>query len=146
MTLVVLPNIFVFNIMLPLLYPFADSALIFGLIFGAWHTLVLPFIAFTMFDMAYAMWGVWGEPKMFKLLMAVPLQRVVYRQLLYYTVMRGVVRALEGTGSAWNKFAKMGETRRFYFTSMLTPVPSPITSTEVCRGSAAAVFLCAVQR
>jgi hypothetical protein len=127
MTMLVLPNIFIFNIVLPLMYPFADSALIVGIALGEWKTLVLPFLLFTMFDLLYAIWGVWKEKSAWKLMIAVPLQRVIYRQLLYYTVMKGVVRALEGTGSGWNKFQKVGETRRFYFTAMLTPVPSPLS-------------------
>jgi hypothetical protein len=64
-------------------------------------------------------------------MLAVPLQRIVYRQLLYYSVMKGVVRAIEGTGSGWNKFAKVGETKRFFFTSIVVPVPSSITGREV---------------
>jgi cellulose synthase/poly-beta-1,6-N-acetylglucosamine synthase-like glycosyltransferase/peptidoglycan/xylan/chitin deacetylase (PgdA/CDA1 family) len=124
MSLIVIPNIFIFNILLPLAYPFADSALLFGLIFGQWQTLVLPFVAFTTFDILYSLCGVWNEPSAWRLMVAVPLQRVVYRQLLYYTVMRGVVRAVEGTGSTWNKFAKVGETRRFYLSSLRAPAPS----------------------
>jgi cellulose synthase/poly-beta-1,6-N-acetylglucosamine synthase-like glycosyltransferase len=106
MSLVVMPNIFVYNILLPLTYPFADSALVFGLIFGEWHSLILPFLIFTGIDLLYAVWGVRGEPNKWKLMLAVPLQRVVYRQLLYYTVYKGFVRAIEGTGTSWNKFTK----------------------------------------
>jgi cellulose synthase/poly-beta-1,6-N-acetylglucosamine synthase-like glycosyltransferase/peptidoglycan/xylan/chitin deacetylase (PgdA/CDA1 family) len=127
MTLIVLPNIFIFNMMLPLIYPFADSAFIFGLFSSQWQTLILPFLLFTAFDLTYAMWGVWGEPNAWRLMLAVPLQRIVYRQLLYISVMRSVVRALEGTGSSWNKFAKMGETKRFFFTSIVVPVPSTLS-------------------
>jgi cellulose synthase/poly-beta-1,6-N-acetylglucosamine synthase-like glycosyltransferase len=130
MAFVVLPNIFIFNIVLPLAYPFADSAMLVGLFLGEWHTLILPFILFTAFDVIYAMWGVWKEPQAWRLILAVPLQRVVYRQLLYYSVMKGVVRAVEGTGSGWNKFNKMGETRRFFFTSMVVPVPSNISNAQ----------------
>ncbi|HVV39096.1 MAG TPA: glycosyltransferase [Candidatus Paceibacterota bacterium] len=129
-SLVVLPNVLIYNILLPLAYPFTDAALIFGLVFGEMHTLVLPFLLFTAFDMSYALWGVWKEPGAWRLLVAVPLQRVVYRQLLYYSVMRGVVRAFEGTGSTWNKFRKVGETKRFYVFDMLVPVPS-LTSAEL---------------
>lgn len=118
MSMVVMPNVFVYNILLPLTYPFADSALLFGLIFGEWRTLVAPFLIFTMLDLLYATWGLRGEPNKWKLMFAVPLQRVVYRQLLYYTVYRGLIRAIEGTGTVWNKFAKIGETRRFYLAAM----------------------------
>ena len=58
------------------------------------------------------------EQQKWKLMLTVPLQRVVYRQLLYYTVYRASIRAIEGTGTSWNKFAKTGETRRFYLAAM----------------------------
>jgi hypothetical protein len=118
MSLVVMPNIFIYNILLPLTYPLADSALLFGLIFGEWTTLILPFAIFTAVDLLYAVWGLRGEPNKWKLLLAVPMQRVVYRQLLYYTVYKGVIRAIEGSGMGWNKFTKTGETRRFYLAAM----------------------------
>jgi cellulose synthase/poly-beta-1,6-N-acetylglucosamine synthase-like glycosyltransferase/peptidoglycan/xylan/chitin deacetylase (PgdA/CDA1 family) len=123
MSLVVMSNIFVYNILLPLTYPFADSALVFGLLFGEWQTLVLPFVIFTILDLLYATWGLRGEPNRWKLMMAVPLQRVVYRQLLYYTVYKSFIRAIEGSGTVWNKFAKIGETKRFYM-SALTSAPN----------------------
>ncbi len=128
MSLVVLPNVFIYNIFLPLAYPFADASFIFGLVFGNLHALLLPFLLFTAFDLSYAFWGAWREPGAWRLMIAVPLQRVVYRQLLYYTVMRGVIRAFEGTGSSWNKFRKVGETKRFYVSDMLVPVPSPLSA------------------
>ncbi|HWB33954.1 MAG TPA: glycosyltransferase [Candidatus Paceibacterota bacterium] len=131
MTLVVLPNVLIYNILLPLAYPFTDAAFVFGLCFGEMRTLLLPFLIFTAFDMSYAAWGVWKEPGAWRLLIGVPLQRVVYRQLLYWSVMRGVIRAIEGSGAGWNKFRKAGETKRFYQSDLLVPVPSPITIADV---------------
>jgi cellulose synthase/poly-beta-1,6-N-acetylglucosamine synthase-like glycosyltransferase/peptidoglycan/xylan/chitin deacetylase (PgdA/CDA1 family) len=121
MSVIVMPNIFIFNILLPLTYPFADLALLIGLIFGEWHTMVLPFLLFSCVDIAYAAIGVWEEEETAKLLSGVPLQRVSYRQLIYYTVVKSVVRAIEGTGSGWNKFQKTGETQRFYFSNIQQP-------------------------
>ncbi len=142
MSLVVMPNIFIYNILLPLTYPFADSALVFGLIFGEWQTLVLPFVIFTILDLLYATWGLRGEQSRWKLMVAVPLQRIVYRQLLYYTVYKSFIRAIEGSGTVWNKFAKMGETKRFYMSALsnavgleVTPmpeaVPPPVPAQEI---------------
>lgn len=125
MSLIVMPNIVIFNIILPLTYPFADSALVFGLLFGDWTSLLLPFAIFTFFDLLYAWVGVRQEKQYVKLLGAVPLQRLVYRQLLYITVARSLVRALEGIGTGWNKFAKVGDTQRFYFSSIAATYPSP---------------------
>lgn len=123
MSTVVMPNIFIFNILLPLSYPFADGALIFGLLVGDWQNMVLPFLAFTILDLLYAGYGILDEKNPGRLLWGVPLQRVVYRQLLYYTVARSVVRAIEGSGLGWNKFAKIGETQRFYFASLTKKAP-----------------------
>ncbi|HTR18867.1 MAG TPA: glycosyltransferase [Candidatus Paceibacterota bacterium] len=125
MSLIVLPNIIVFNTLLPLTYPFSDLSLVIGLLVSDWHGLVLPFLLFTAFDVSYAAVGVWREKDRVRMLAYVPLQRFVYRQLLYYTVMRGLIRALEGTGSGWNKFSKIGETQRFYF-SALGESPEPV--------------------
>jgi hypothetical protein len=138
LAIVVLPNVLIYNILLPLAYPFTDMALVFGLVFGQLSSLLIPFLLFTIFDMSYALWGVWQEPGAWRLLVAVPLQRVVYRQLLYFSVMRGVVRAVEGTGSSWNKFRKVGETKRFYVFDMLVPVPS-LTSAEVSQTASPAL-------
>lgn len=131
MSLIVIPNIFFFNILLPLSYPFADSALIFGLLLSDWHGLLAPFAFFTMFDILYSAVGVWPERNRLKLLCMVPLQRIVYRQLLYYSVMRGVVRAVEGSGSGWNKFAKVGETQRFYFSAVSSTAPITQSETQI---------------
>jgi cellulose synthase/poly-beta-1,6-N-acetylglucosamine synthase-like glycosyltransferase/peptidoglycan/xylan/chitin deacetylase (PgdA/CDA1 family) len=128
MTWIVMPNIFIFNILLPLSYPFADSALIVGLFISDWAGLLAPFAFFTILDVVYASIGAWPEKNRWKLICMVPLQRIVYRQLLYYSVMRGVVRAIEGTGSGWNKFAKVGETQRFYFSAASSR--APITHAE----------------
>jgi cellulose synthase/poly-beta-1,6-N-acetylglucosamine synthase-like glycosyltransferase/peptidoglycan/xylan/chitin deacetylase (PgdA/CDA1 family) len=126
---VALPNIVVYNTLLPLTYPFADSALVFGIIFGQWATLVLPFLVFTFFDMCYAFIGIRGEPRRGQLMLAVPLQRLIYRWLLYYTVMRSLVCAIEGSPASWNKFSKIGETRRFFLSLLVESgrqaVPSP---------------------
>ncbi len=131
MSLIVMPNIFIFNILLPLSYPFADSALVFGLILSDWIGLLGPFAFFTMFDVAYASIGVWPERNRWKLLCMVPLQRIVYRQLLYYSVARGVIRAIEGSGSGWNKFAKIGETQRFFFSTVSATAPITHAETQI---------------
>jgi len=88
------------------------------LVFGEWQTLVFPFIIFTVVDLLYANWGLRREQNKLKLMSVVPLQRIVYRQLLYYTVYKGLIRAIEGTGSGWNKFKKMGATRQFFLSAM----------------------------
>lgn len=125
MSLVLIPNIFIFGIVLPLLYPIVDTVLVVSILFGWWHEAVLPILAFTILDILFAAWGLHGERRLYKLIFVVPLLRVVYRQLLYYTVVRGLVRAIEGTGVAWNKVARLGDTRRFFDEQLTIPTRYP---------------------
>lgn len=138
LSLAVLPNTLVFNIVLPLTYPITDIAFIFAFLFGQWQGFLLPFLLLTGFDIAYAAWGVWNEKRGKQLLWAVPFQRIVYRVLLFYIILKSMVRAIEGTGSSWNKFTKTGETRRFYLSSIHNDTPhhapasSALTSLTLC--------------
>jgi cellulose synthase/poly-beta-1,6-N-acetylglucosamine synthase-like glycosyltransferase/peptidoglycan/xylan/chitin deacetylase (PgdA/CDA1 family) len=128
MSYLVMPNTLIFGILLPITYPVVDTMLVISLFLGPVWEVLLPIAFFTLVDTAYAMWGLYGEKRSKKLLWFVPLQRILYRQLLYYTVIRSLVYAIEGRGSRWNKFAKLGETQRFFFNSLEEapqPTPSP---------------------
>ncbi len=110
-----MPHNFIFGIVLPVMYPLIDLVLIASVFMGFWSEALIPVLIFTIVDMLYVAWALNGEPRhLQRLVFVVPLLRIVYRQLLYYTVLRGLVRAIEGTGSAWNKVARLGETRRFF--------------------------------
>ena len=122
--LIVMPNTLLFGIVMPLTYPVVDTVLIMSLLFGGVASLWLPILLFTAIDMLYALWGVWGERDGKKLVLYVPLQRFFYRQLLYYTVIKSLVRAIEGRGARWNKFAKVGETDRHYYKNLSPTTPN----------------------
>lgn len=110
-----MPHNFIFGIVLPVMYPLVDLVLIMSLLFGWWSEALIPVLIFTFVDMLYVAWALNDEsPRLRRLIFMVPILRIVYRQLLYYTVLRGLVRAIEGTGSAWNKVARLGETKRFF--------------------------------
>ncbi len=108
------PHTIVFSILLPFCYLMVDALLVMSLFFGFSMHALLPILFFTGVDMIYTAWGLKDEPEGWKLLWVVPLQRFAYRPLIYYTIVRGFVRAIEGSGSAWNKFSKAGDTQRFF--------------------------------
>lgn len=124
MSYLVMPNTLIFGILLPITYPVVDTTLVLSLFLGPVWEVLLPIAFFTLIDTAYAMWGLYGEKRSKKLLWFVPLQRILYRQLLYYTVIRSLVYAIEGRGSRWNKFAKLGETSRFFNSLENSQTPS----------------------
>lgn len=124
LSLLVMPNTLFFGILMPLTYPVIDAMLIISLLFGSLFSLWLPILLFTIVDMLYALWGVWSEKGSKRLIFYVPLQRFFYRQLLYYTVIKSIVRAIEGRGARWNKFAKIGDTERYFYNNLSSTAPN----------------------
>jgi cellulose synthase/poly-beta-1,6-N-acetylglucosamine synthase-like glycosyltransferase/peptidoglycan/xylan/chitin deacetylase (PgdA/CDA1 family)/spore germination protein YaaH len=119
--LVAMPNVWLFQIAFTLLAPFMDLLLLATLAWallervehpgaGALRTL-LPtltyYAAFTLADVlasavAFALEG--GEQ--WALLVWLPLQRLAYRQVLYWVMYRSVVAALQGVGVGWGKLER----------------------------------------
>jgi len=129
MTLLVLPNMLLFGILVPLTFPIADTVLIFSILSGSWSNLLIPILLFSAVDIVYVAWGLLYERRAFHLIWFVPLQRFAYRELIYYTVIRSLVHAIEGRTSSWNKFKKSGETSRFYIsTSQAATVTQPASN------------------
>jgi cellulose synthase/poly-beta-1,6-N-acetylglucosamine synthase-like glycosyltransferase/peptidoglycan/xylan/chitin deacetylase (PgdA/CDA1 family) len=128
--LITLPNIGIFNVYLPLMYPILDLLLFWSLLSGEPSLIILPSLVFTTIDFIYAMWGVRGEPESGRLIPMVLFVRFVYRYLILYTVVRSLVRALEGRGLHWSKVVKIGEAQRLYFSSLAANVVATITAAE----------------
>ena len=118
-----LPNIWLFQLLFPLLAPAADIALLVTLGQLAvetpalgWHAAwghaqpVLALYAFFLvIDTVTAALGVAfepGEPMMQTLL--VPLQRIAYRQVLYLAQVKAMRAAFKGWAPAWGKLERTG--------------------------------------
>lgn len=110
----VLPNTLLYGVALPLLFPLVDTVLVGSIVFGVRGELLVALLLFTLTDIAYTLWGLLLERGKWPLMFLVPLQRVAYRALLFVTLLKSLVRALEGTGSGWGKFAKTGDAQRYY--------------------------------
>lgn len=115
---IALPNILIFSIVLPLTYPIMDVVLVTSLFTNSMQHLLLPALLFTGIDIAYSLWGTYREKDCLKIMVMVPFVRIVYRQLLYYIVIRAIVRAFEGGSEGWNKVARTGDSHKFYMASM----------------------------
>jgi hypothetical protein len=57
-----------------------------------------------------------GEKESWKKLLYIPIQRLYYRQVIYYVVASSLLKALEGTHALWNKVKKHGDAQSYYFT------------------------------
>ncbi|HEX2318468.1 MAG TPA: bifunctional polysaccharide deacetylase/glycosyltransferase family 2 protein [Streptosporangiaceae bacterium] len=103
-----LPYLSFYQVLLPLIAPVVDLAAIYGLIFlnpvsvaGFW----LGFNALQILACGYALRL---DREHLKTLWALPLQQVVYRQLMYLVTIQSVMTALLGTRQRWQAIAKTG--------------------------------------
>jgi cellulose synthase/poly-beta-1,6-N-acetylglucosamine synthase-like glycosyltransferase/peptidoglycan/xylan/chitin deacetylase (PgdA/CDA1 family) len=104
-----LPYMLLFQVLLPLFAPLIDIFAIYGLLFldrgpviGAW----LGFTAVQVLVGWYA-FRLDGEPA--RPLLTLPLQQVVYRQLLYLVTIHSVVTAVLGSPLRWHKLDRTGD-------------------------------------
>jgi cellulose synthase/poly-beta-1,6-N-acetylglucosamine synthase-like glycosyltransferase/peptidoglycan/xylan/chitin deacetylase (PgdA/CDA1 family) len=103
-----LPYLLLFQVLLPLFAPVVDIFAIYGLIFldPVWvMSLWLVFLALQLALAAYALWLDRESPRV---LWALPLQQLVYRQLMYLVVIHSVVTALSGFRLPWQKLRRTG--------------------------------------
>jgi len=136
---IALPNIIIFQILLPLVSPFIDILFFFGTIeylvsryfhpestdSSSFEQLVLFFVLFLLIDfMASALAFVLerrqkGAGEDFGLLLHLWLQRFSYRQLFSAVLFRTVKRAVDGKPFAWDKLERTAEM------SEVVPAKSP---------------------
>jgi peptidoglycan/xylan/chitin deacetylase (PgdA/CDA1 family)/GT2 family glycosyltransferase len=98
----------VFQVLLPLLAPMADMYLVYGLLFldpvttaAAWGVVLSLQLA-----AGVVAFRLEGEP--LRALVLLPLQQVVYRQLMYAVLIQSVASAMSGARLGWQKIPRIG--------------------------------------
>jgi poly-beta-1,6 N-acetyl-D-glucosamine synthase len=116
--LVALPNILIFQIILPFLAPFADLILIISLIAAgigiippSFDNIIFFYLVFSLVDIAGAAIAFSFEKNDYrKLLWMIP-QRFVYRQLMYYILIKSFNKALKGELQGWGVLKRTGNVK-----------------------------------
>ena len=114
--MVALPNLLIFQILMPLIAPLADFLLIIGLIWNRSSSeglaKILGFYGFFLLvDMGVSLLGFWFEgEKKWKILWLIP-QRLVYRQLMYWTLFKAIRRAVKGESQSWGVLKRTGNVK-----------------------------------
>jgi cellulose synthase/poly-beta-1,6-N-acetylglucosamine synthase-like glycosyltransferase len=103
---VALPSIWLFQVLLSTLAPFADLAMLIALFSGNWRIVLLYYGAFFVLELltglvAYAL--EWQNPRDLLLLF---FQRIYYRQLMQYVLAKSVLYALRGRLVGWGKLER----------------------------------------
>ncbi len=103
---IALPSIWIFQVLLSALSPLTDLALIFTLFAGNWHVVLAYYLGFFCVELltgllAYQLEG--ESPRDLQLLF---FQRVFYRQLMNYVLLKTVLFALRGRLVGWGKLER----------------------------------------
>jgi cellulose synthase/poly-beta-1,6-N-acetylglucosamine synthase-like glycosyltransferase/peptidoglycan/xylan/chitin deacetylase (PgdA/CDA1 family) len=104
-----LPYLIMFQIALPVLAPLIDVFAIYGLFFlNPWHVLAY-WGAFNLLVLALGVFAFRLDGESPRPLWAMPLQQLVYRQLMYLVVIQSIVSALRGTRLRWQHVERTGD-------------------------------------
>ncbi|MFH9066551.1 bifunctional polysaccharide deacetylase/glycosyltransferase family 2 protein [Streptomyces coeruleorubidus] len=112
-----LPLLAVFQIFTPLLAPLIDILAVYGLIFGNPRTTVLAWSGVLAVQAVCAVYAFHLDGERLRPLWALPLQQVVYRQVMYLVLTQACLTAVNGYRLPWQRLKRSGDV-------MLPPQPS----------------------
>jgi cellulose synthase/poly-beta-1,6-N-acetylglucosamine synthase-like glycosyltransferase len=98
----------VFHVVLPLLAPVVDVFSLYGLVFLNPLSVALFWLAFALMQTLACGYALWLDRERPGTLWVLPLQQVVYRQLLYLVTIHSVITALLGTRQRWQVIQRIG--------------------------------------
>ena len=104
-----LPYLAIFQVVLPLAAPAVDVFALYGLIFLPWSQLALAWFGLLALQTMTTAYALHLDRERFGPLWILPLQQVVYRQLMYLVVVQSVVTALLGNRLRWHRMVRTGE-------------------------------------
>lgn len=103
-----MPNILIFQIILPLFSPLADLMMVIGLFGDKPGRILIYYVAFVLIDFIVAVIAFWMQKEDYKKLIYIIPQRFIWRQLMYYVLFKSLRRALKGELSGWGALKRTG--------------------------------------
>ncbi len=120
---IALPNVLIFQVFFPFISPLMDflvvSSLVTGFLtqlqhpedwaYGGFQRILFFYLLFVGIDFGAALLAFLLEKKEdYRLLLWLFWQRLLYRQLMYYVVVKSVMNAVQGNYVGWNKLERQG--------------------------------------
>jgi cellulose synthase/poly-beta-1,6-N-acetylglucosamine synthase-like glycosyltransferase/peptidoglycan/xylan/chitin deacetylase (PgdA/CDA1 family) len=104
-----LPYMIFFQILLPILAPLIDLYALYGLVFTDAVRVIGFWLAFNATQLVVAVVAFRLDREPLGPLWALPLQQLVYRQLMYLVIIESTISALVGTRAAWKHIPRTGD-------------------------------------
>lgn len=103
---VALPNIFIFQVLFPILAPIGDLVFILSIIKGDINAILSGYILFLFMDLVGSLIAFTLEKAPMKYLFLVLIQRFFYRQFMYIITFKSILAVLKGRKHSWNKLKR----------------------------------------
>ncbi|MER6627264.1 glycosyltransferase [Streptomyces sp. NPDC000987] len=124
-----LPLVSLFMVIAPLLAPLIDVFLIYGLVFGPTEKTIVAWFGVLAIQAVCAAYAFALDREPLTPLISLPLQQILYRQLMYVVLLQSWITALTGGRLRWQKLRRKGT---------ITAAPSqPVQHQPVMDGRAA---------
>lgn len=104
-----IPYLLLFQVGLPLLAPLIDVCTIYGIVFLDPVPVLAYWLGFNALAVGLAAYAFRLDDESWGVLWAVPLQQVVYRQLMYLVVIQSGISAFRGLRLRWQHLERTGE-------------------------------------
>jgi cellulose synthase/poly-beta-1,6-N-acetylglucosamine synthase-like glycosyltransferase/spore germination protein YaaH/peptidoglycan/xylan/chitin deacetylase (PgdA/CDA1 family) len=116
--MIAMPNIFVYQILIPILAPLADIILVLslllaslGIVVASIPHIILYYFIFTLVDIAGAgLAFAYEKENPLKLIWMIP-QRLMYRQMMYYILIKSISKAIKGELQGWGALKRTGSVK-----------------------------------
>ena len=106
-----MPNILLFQYIIPVFIPLADFFMIVGLLTGNTAKILPYYILFMLFDAGISLIAFLMEKERFsKLIWLIP-QRLIYRWFMWYVLFKSIRRAIKGEMQSWGVLKRTGRVK-----------------------------------
>jgi cellulose synthase/poly-beta-1,6-N-acetylglucosamine synthase-like glycosyltransferase/peptidoglycan/xylan/chitin deacetylase (PgdA/CDA1 family) len=103
-----LPLVSLFMVVAPLLAPLIDVFLIYGLVFGPTQKTIVAWLGVLAIQAVCAAYAFRLDRERMTHLISLPLQQILYRQLMYVVLLQSWITALTGGRLRWQKLRRTG--------------------------------------
>ncbi len=108
-----LPNILLFQIIIPLISPLADLLFIFSIFWQSnisshKHTILISYLLLLLVDLIFSGIAFYFEKEPYKKLWYIIPQRFIYKQMMYIVIIKSIAKALKGDKQQWGTIQRTG--------------------------------------
>ena len=109
--LLAIPNILVFQVLIPLLAPIADVIMVAELLMGNFGKIFLYYVAFLLVESVGAVVAFSFEGEDIRKLWLLIPQRLIYRYFIWWALIKAILKAIKGELISWGRLIRTGSVK-----------------------------------